>query len=220
MNAILDVRNLTVQYRRQKKQPWVSALRSLDLVIEKGESLGIVGESGCGKSTLALTLMGLLPPMESQIKSGQILFSGKDLIHNSPYEWRSLRSKKIAMIFQDPFSALNPVLTIGYQLKEVLPDEKELLLLLEKVQLKDPNRILSSYPHQLSGGQRQRVMIAMAIAQKPELLIADEPTTALDVSVQSDIVKLLKNLKEELKMSLLFVSHNIGLVKTISEKMA
>lgn len=221
---LLAITNLTVDYTHDNKP--ISAVRDVNLELESGQTLGLVGESGCGKSTLALAIMGLLPKEESRISAGTIQFHGRNLIEMTPEERRILRGPNMAMVFQDPFSALNPVLTIQYQLFEVLDNptmsekRKQALELLSHVQLSDPERILSSYPHQLSGGQRQRVLIAMALAQKPELLIADEPTTALDVTIQDDIMKLLMNLQKELKMAMIFVTHNMGLVKGISNQLA
>jgi ABC-type dipeptide/oligopeptide/nickel transport system ATPase component len=213
---LLSVRNLTVDYFRSH-QP-LTAVKDVSFEVNKGKCLAIVGESGCGKSTIALSIIGLLPKHESRISSGEIRLDGFNLLAYGDEEWRKVRGKKIAMIFQDPFSSLNPVLTIRYQLEEIFAGNLEELL--GKVQLSDPGRILHSYPHQLSGGQRQRVMIAMALSQNPELLIADEPTTALDVTVQDEIIKLLKNLQREMGMSMIFVTHNLGLVKNIADDVA
>jgi ABC-type microcin C transport system duplicated ATPase subunit YejF len=162
--------------------------------------------------------MGLLPEQESRISSGTIQYEGQNLLCLSKENWRRFRGRRISMIFQDPFSALNPVLTIGYQLRET--EHPNLPELLSQVQLNDAQRILASYPHQLSGGQRQRIMIAMALARQPDLLIADEPTTALDVTVQAEIMMLLKTLQTKLQMSMLFITHNLGLVKQISDHLA
>ncbi len=215
-NNVVEIRNLTVEYRRDKT--YLAAVRNVNLDIPRGQTVGLVGESGCGKSTLALALMGLLPEQESRIPNGEIHFDGKNLLSLSKKEWPLLRGRRISMIFQDPFSALNPVLTIGYQLRET--EHPRLEELLGQVQLGDTARILASYPHQLSGGQRQRIMIAMALARQPDLLIADEPTTALDVTVQAEIMTLLKDLKKQLNMSMLFITHNLGLVKNISDELA
>ncbi len=187
--------------------------------------MALVGESGCGKSTIALAITGLLPRNESRVAGGEVLLDGQNVLTNSDAMWRSYRGKRIAMIFQDPFSSLNPVLTIGYQIEESLAldgnaNKNKAFELLSHVQISDPERVYNSYPHQISGGQRQRVMIAIALSRGPELLIADEPTTALDVTVQDEIIKLLKRLQIETKMSLLFVTHNLGLVKYIADSVS
>lgn len=218
MTPLLETKNLTIEYRHEKK--WVAAVRDVSLELSAGQTLGLVGESGCGKSTLALSLIGLLPREESRIAAGEIFFDGKNWLGQTPEEWRTVRGTKIAMIFQDPFSSLNPVLTVDYQLREVAGDGADIKRMLEDVQLADPQRILGSYPHQLSGGQRQRVVIAMALARNPRVLIADEPTTALDVTIQDEIVRLLKDLQQKTRMSLIFVSHNLGLVKGVADRIA
>jgi len=224
MAPLLKVDHLTVAYLHWKQA--VPAVRDVSFEIEEGKTLGLVGESGCGKSTLALAMMGLLSPIESRIPHGSIFLKGTDLLQLKSEEVRLLRGKSISMIFQDPFSALNPVMTIEDQIQEVIElDEKKrnrqrASALLEKVQLSDTERILNSYPHQLSGGQRQRVLIAIALCRHPDLLIADEPTTALDVTIQDEIIHLLENLKKELKMSMLFVTHNMGLVKHTTDHLA
>ncbi len=220
-STLLSIKNLTVDYLRDG-QPH-TAVHNVSFDLKKGECLALVGESGCGKSTLALTLMGLLPKKESRIMSGQIELDGQPLLANNDEEWRAIRGKRIGMIFQDPFSSLNPVLTIGRQIQETLDlgspkwNMKELM---RQVQLNDSDRIAASYPHQLSGGQRQRVMIAIALARGPEILIADEPTTALDVTVQDEIIKLLKSLQNETHMAMLFVTHNFGLLKNVADRVA
>ncbi len=217
MTALLTVRNLAVDYRVGKEVfPAVNAV-SFDL--KSGETLGFVGESGCGKSTIALAVMGLLPREEGHVKDGEIVFAGKKLTSLSEKQWRKVRGRDIAMIFQDPFSSLNPVMTVREQLLEVASKRKAAELLRD-VQLTDVERIMGSYPHQLSGGQRQRVMIAMALARGPKILIADEPTTALDVTVQKEIIDLLKKLQKEFKMAMIFVTHNIGLVKDVADELA
>ncbi len=224
MSDLLSIQNLTVQYIHDK-QP-VSAIRNVSLTLQPGESIGLVGESGCGKSTLALSLMGLLPERESRIPSGHIKFKGVDLLNLSKEEMRRIRGKNIGMIFQDPFSSLNPVMTVEEQIWEIFDlegssrDPNIILKLLEEVQLQDAPRILSSYPHQLSGGQRQRVLIAMALARRPDILIADEPTTALDVLVQDEIVRLLVKLQKDRGMAMIFVTHNMGLIKNIAHQTA
>jgi peptide/nickel transport system ATP-binding protein len=217
MKALLSVQGLSVDYRVGKTiHP---AVDDVSFHLKEGETLGFVGESGCGKSTIALSLMGLLPKEEGHLKSGEIHFAGQTLTAFPEEKWRQIRGHQIAMIFQDPFSSLNPVMTIREQMLEVTSPAKAAELL-KRVQLSDPARIMGSYPHQLSGGQRQRVMIAMALARGPKLLIADEPTTALDVTVQKEIIDLLKKLQKEFKMSMIFVTHNIGLIKDIADELA
>jgi len=223
-SRFLSVENLTVEYIHNKKG--VPAVREVSFNLNRGETLGLVGESGCGKSTLALSLIGLLPKEESRIPIGKIIFQDENLLDLKSEDLRKIRGRKIAMVFQDPFSSLNPVLTIDHQIQEILPQKdlkerrEKAEQLLEQVQLKDSGRILDSYPHQLSGGQRQRVLIAIALAQEPELLIADEPTTALDVTIQDEIISLLEMLQKKLKMAMIFVTHNMGLVKGISNQLA
>lgn len=215
--ALLSIHGLTVSYVQHHELR--TAVNKVSLELQKGECLALVGESGCGKSTLALAVIGLLPKNESRIPQGTIHFDGKNILANNEEDWQKIRGRRIAMVFQDPFSSLNPVLTIGYQLEEVA-SKNAVLELLSQVQIKDPERIVRSYPHQVSGGQRQRVMIAMALAQKPDLLIADEPTTALDVTVQDEIIKLLKRLQLETNMGMIFVTHNLGLVKNVADRVA
>jgi len=230
MNALLTINNLSVEYASHGHT--VPAVDGLTLALAKGKTLGLVGKSGCGKTTVGLAIMGLLPSKESRITGGSIFFNGKNLAHQSDEEWRKLRGKDIAMIFQDPFSSLNPVLRIGEQIEECLELETNVVKptkagmtatareLLEQVRLKDPERILNSYPHQLSGGQRQRVMIACALARNPALLIADEPTTALDVTVQAEIMQLLEDLQKEFHMTVLFITHNMGILKGFADDVA
>ena len=233
---LLKVRNLTVEYTRDERI--FTAVNDVGFELAQGECLAIVGESGCGKSTIALAIIGLLPKNESRVPKGEILYDGKDLLKNTETDWQRTRGRRIAMVFQDPFSSLNPVLTIGYQLEECFLSSWNISIqdprqgigpglrhsraraLLTNVQLSDPERILRSYPHQLSGGQRQRVMVAMALAQNPDLLIADEPTTALDVTVQDEIIKLLKSIRLATRMAMIFVTHNLGLVKNIADQVA
>lgn len=217
MSALLSVRDLAVDYRVGKTI--YPAVNDVSFDLEKGETLGFVGESGCGKSTIALSVMGLLPKEEGHLKKGTIKFDGNDLTAFPEEKWQKIRGHEIAMVFQDPFSSLNPVMTIRDQMDEVA-SKKRSKELLSQVQLREAERILGSYPHQLSGGQRQRVMIAMALARHPKLLIADEPTTALDVTVQKEIIELLKKLQKELKMSMIFVTHNIGLIKDLADELA
>ncbi|PKA82868.1 peptide/nickel transport system ATP-binding protein [Ulvibacter sp. MAR_2010_11] len=223
--SILDVIDLSVSFGFKKSRTEV--LHSISFSIAENEVVGIVGESGSGKSVTSMAIMGLLPSKNSRVK-GQIIFEGEELLTKAPKALRKIMGKEIAMIFQEPMSALNPSLTCGFQVAEILqhhlamkPSEakKETISLFEKVKLPRPREIFSSYPHQISGGQMQRVMIAMAIACKPKLLIADEPTTALDVTVQKEILSLLKEIQKETKMSMLFISHDLGLVSEIADSL-
>ncbi|HOW26952.1 MAG TPA: ABC transporter ATP-binding protein [Elusimicrobiota bacterium] len=223
-DSLVRIEHLDIDYRQHGV--WVPVVRDVSFELREREMVSLVGESGCGKTTLALSILRLLPERESAVRGGRILFDGSDVLRMDPDGLRSLRGGRISMIFQDPFSSLNPVLTVGEQVEEVLEchegrrDPARVKSLLERVVLPDPSRIYSSFPHQLSGGQRQRVMIAMAIASSPKLLIADEPTTALDVTVQKEILDLLTRLQDELGMSVLLITHNLGLVAERSHRLA
>ena len=219
---MLQVKNLSIKFLSHENEIEVVKKISFDLGVNK--ILGIVGESGSGKSVTSLAILGLLS--KNAILEGEIFFNEKNLVALSNKEFEKIRGKKIGMIFQEPMSSLNPTITCGKQVYEVLKQHtdlnkneifKEVIALFEKVKLPLPDRIFKAYPHQLSGGQKQRVMIAMAIAFKPDLLIADEPTTALDVSVQKEIIALLKELQVENKMSVLFISHDLPLVSEIAD---
>ncbi|MDJ0646506.1 MAG: ABC transporter ATP-binding protein [Flavobacteriaceae bacterium] len=221
---MLQVKNLEISFLAEGKKTQVVLNANFDL--GKNEILGIVGESGSGKSVSSLAILGLLPKNNSTI-TGEILFEGKNLINLSEKELQVIRGNKISMIFQEPMSSLNPSLTCGYQVQEILLQHQSIskkearekvMELFEKVKLPRVATIFEQYPHQLSGGQKQRVMIAMAIACKPDILIADEPTTALDVTVQKEIVKLLKDLQKETQMSIIFISHDLSLVSEIADK--
>jgi len=225
-NSILEIKNLSIAFGSKNNSSEV--VHDISLCISENEILGIVGESGSGKSVTSLAVMGLLPKKKSQVK-GEIIFEEKNLLKEDSKKNRSIRGKDIAMIFQEPMSTLNPSIKCGLQVSETLQlhlkysaskAKKETILLFEKVKLPRPLEIFNSYPHQISGGQMQRVMIAMAIACKPKLLIADEPTTALDVTVQKEIILLLKALQKETNMSLLFISHDLGLVSEIADRVA
>lgn len=221
---LVSVSELSVAFGPKKKQTEV--IHNISFSISENEIVGIVGESGSGKSVTSMAIMGLLPKKNTSV-TGEIRFEGTNLLMESEKNLRKIRGNEIAMIFQEPMSALNPSLSCGFQVSEILlhhmglsssEAKKETLLLFKKVKLPRPNEIYSSYPHQISGGQMQRVMIAMAIACKPKLLIADEPTTALDVTVQKEILELLKELQRETKMSLLFISHDLSLVSEIVDR--
>ncbi len=219
---MLQVKDLSIRFLSHKKETEV--VKKISFNLEMNKILGIVGESGSGKSVTSLAILGLLS--ENAILDGDIYFKEKNIISISNKALENIRGKKIGMIFQEPMSSLNPTITCGKQVYEVLKKHtdlnkkeifKEVISLFEKVKLPTPQRIFKSYPHQLSGGQKQRVMIAMAIACKPDLLIADEPTTALDVTVQKEIIGLLKELQSENKMSILFISHDLPLVSEIAD---
>jgi ABC-type dipeptide/oligopeptide/nickel transport system ATPase component len=217
---MLAIEHLSVEYYRRGKT--IPAVQDVSLTLQPGETLGLVGESGSGKSTVALAVLRLILPQDGRIKQGQILFNDQDILRLSEPDLRALRGKSISMIFQDPFTALNPVMTIRDQLQEILTAHRlsaSLEEALEHVQL-EPQRVLNAYPHQLSGGQRQRVLIAGAILTKPQVLLADEPTTALDVLVQKDILELMFKLQKEMGMAMLFISHNLGLVARYTQRIA
>jgi len=217
---VLKIKNLTVGFSHEGEQNKV--VKEVSFQLDKNRILGIVGESGSGKSITSLAIMGLLPKNSNY--EGEILFNGIDILALPQKELQKIRGAKIGMIFQEPMSSLNPTLTCGVQVAEVLELHtglkkkeiyEEVITLFEKVKLPRPEAIFDSYPHQISGGQKQRVMIAMVIACKPDLLIADEPTTALDVTVQKEIIYLLKELQKENEMSILFISHDLSLVSEI-----
>jgi peptide/nickel transport system ATP-binding protein len=222
---LLSVENLTISFKREKE--FIPVVHQLTYELYENEILGIVGESGSGKSVSSLAIMGLLPSSISKIANGSIVFEGKDISLLLDQEFQKIRGNEIAMIFQEPMSSLNPSMKCGMQVAEILEihtslSKKEIknqvISLFEKVKLPNPEELFSKYPHQISGGQKQRVMIAMAIACKPKILIADEPTTALDVTVQKEIIQLLKELQRETKMSILFISHDLSLVSEIANR--
>jgi peptide/nickel transport system ATP-binding protein len=225
VNSILKVSHLFLDLKVDDKI--VPILRDLNFSINEGETLAIVGETGCGKSMTAQAIMRLVPTKQVLPIRGEIFFKEKDLLKLSTSQMREIRGKDIAMIFQDPRSALNPVYTIGEQLKEVCCHklnihnrseiERKIFKAMEEVQLLDPKHLCTLYPHQLSGGMLQRVMIAMALVGDPKLLIADEPTTALDVTIQAQILSLLSELKEKKKMSLLLITHDMGVVSKLAD---
>lgn len=224
MSALLVVQNLSLAYRT--RQGLLPVLQELSFSLDAGETLGLVGESGSGKSQIALALMGLLPTNAEL--SGLLHFEGRALHSMKPRERRQLRGARMGLIFQDPMSSLNPHLRIGLQLAEVLEVHRgasrtEALLaarqMLDAVRIPDAAQRLQQYPHELSGGQRQRVMIAMMLLAKPVLLIADEPTTALDVTVQAEILKLLAELKREMGLALLLISHDLGVMSDIADQL-
>lgn len=223
MTTYFEIKDLSVGFRTFEGIRQVLNIESLR--IERGETYGLVGESGAGKTVLALAILGLLPKPASIIHSGEIWLEGEDLLKKSDHEMYSYyRGKRIAMIFQDPMSTLNPVFTVGQQLERVIAKQQGLkgqanknraLEMLDVVKLPDASMILKKYPHELSGGQRQRVIIAMALLCGAELLIADEPTRNLDVTIQAGILKLIAELQQEFKMSVLFIANNVGLVNVV-----
>ena len=216
---LLDIRRLRTHFKTP--QGTVRAVDDVSLTVAAGEVLGIVGESGCGKSVLSLSILRLLPMPPAIFAGGQILFDGQDLLKASTEEIRRIRGNRISMIFQEPMSALNPVFTIGNQLAEVFQVHQSLskaealtkaVTMLETVGVPAPHRRVKEYPYQLSGGMRQRVMIAMALACRPALLIADEPTTALDVTIQAQILDLMEQLRRDLDTAIIMVSHDLGVI--------
>ncbi|MFK5855662.1 MAG: ABC transporter ATP-binding protein [Bacteroidota bacterium] len=221
---MLQITNLTIEFKSESST--IKAVDNVNFRLKKGAAIGIVGESGSGKSVTALAIMQLLSP-QAKIISGKILFNGTNLIGLKPGEMRKFRGNNISMIFQEPMTALNPVMRCGKQVAEsILLHQKvskkearlQVIDLFNKVNLPRPENIYSSYPHQLSGGQKQRIMIAMAISNKPDLLIADEPTTALDVTVQKEIINLINNLRKESGMGLIFISHDLGVISEVADE--
>ncbi|MGE5943045.1 MAG: ABC transporter ATP-binding protein, partial [Flavobacteriales bacterium] len=219
--TILAVENLSISFGENE------VIHGISYHLNQNEILGIVGESGSGKSVSSLAILGLLPKKISKINSGSIIYNNQDLTTLSSKAFQNIRGKKIAMIFQEPMSSLNPSMTCGKQVQEILLQHENLsklqakqqtILLFEQVKLPDSNRVYDAYPHEISGGQKQRVMIAMAIACKPDILIADEPTTALDVTVQKNIIELLKELQAKTKMSIIFITHDLALISEIANR--
>ena len=226
--TILDVHQLVTSFETDAGT--VTALDEVSFSVPRGKTLGIVGESGCGKSVTSLSIMGLLPKPAGKVTKGEVVYRGENLLLKKPDEMSKVRGRKIAMIFQEPMTALNPVYKIGRQLAEVykihFPElnvneiHQKCEELLDKVGIPDPEKRLREYVHQLSGGMRQRVMIAMALAGEPEILIADEPTTALDVTIQAQILDLLKALQKDLGMSIIFITHDLGVIAQLCDEVA
>jgi oligopeptide/dipeptide ABC transporter ATP-binding protein len=223
--ALLQVENLTVSFAGEAGRRRV--VEDVSFTLRAGETLGLVGESGCGKSVTAMSIMRLLPSPPSRVESGRILFAGRDLVGLSKGAMRALRGDRIGMIFQEPMTSLNPTFTVGYQIVETLrlhrgagqtAGRRRARELLEMVGVGAAEQRLGQYPHELSGGLRQRVMIAMALACDPDLLIADEPTTALDVTIQAQILELLARLRRELGMAVLMITHDLGVVAEICDR--
>lgn len=226
-DPLLDIQNLSTFFHTEENI--VRSVRNVDLTIYPGETVALVGESGCGKSVTALSAMRLVPMPPGNFENGRILFKGKDLLQASELEMQKIRGNEIGMIFQEPMTSLNPIFTIGDQITEAIclhqnksGEEARVLALevLKKVAMPSPEARIDQYPHELSGGMKQRVMIAMAIVCKPSLLIADEPTTALDVTIQAQILDLLDELRKETQMSILLITHNLGIVAQYADRVA
>jgi peptide/nickel transport system ATP-binding protein len=222
---VLRVEDLSVDFRTEGGR--LHALRNVSLAVPRGEIVGVVGESGCGKSTLINAVIGLLAA-NAEIASGKILFNGADLLTMSRGQLRSLRGERITTVFQDPMTSLNPVLSVGTQMTEIQyrsgrsrrAKRDRAVEFLQKVRIPDPERRLGQYPHQFSGGMRQRICIAMALLAEPDLLIADEPTTALDATLEVQVIHLLKELQREVGCSIMFVSHHLGVVAELCDSVA
>ncbi|MDU3412509.1 MULTISPECIES: ABC transporter ATP-binding protein [Clostridium] len=221
---LIEVKNLKTFFKTEAGI--VKAVNDVSFKVKKGETVCVVGESGCGKSITAMSIMGLVSKDTGFNDGGEILFEGKDLVKATDAEMRSIRGKDIAMIFQEPMSSLNPTFTIGFQVMEPLilhegldkkTARKRAIALLEEVGIPRANEIVDCYPHELSGGMRQRVMIAMGLACKPKLLIADEPTTALDVTIQAQILDLMRKIKKDLNTSILLITHDLGVVAEMAD---
>ena len=224
MSDVLTVKNLKIYY--ELPQGVVRAVDDVSFNVREGEILGIAGESGSGKSTLALAITGLLRP-PARLVSGTIMFKGVDLTKLSEREWRSIRGRRISIVFQDPNTYLNPVYTAGFQVAEVFEAHRSgitasflryVIEIFRRVRIADPERRVHSYPHQLSGGMKQRVLISMAIAEKPDLIVADEPTSALDVTIQAEIIDLMNELRKSLGSSIIFITHDLALLAEISDR--
>ena len=222
---LLEVRGLKTHFATDDGM--VHAVDGVDLSVDAGETLGVVGESGCGKSVTAFTIMRLIPIPPGRIVAGEVLWRGRDLLKLPEDEMRKIRAKEIAMVFQEPMTSLNPVYTVGEQIAEVLRLHEGLgrraalaraMEMLQLVHISNPERRVNDYPHQFSGGMRQRVMIAMALSCNPKLLIADEPTTALDVTIQAQILELLNDLKERLGMAVMLITHAMGVVAETAQR--
>jgi peptide/nickel transport system ATP-binding protein/oligopeptide transport system ATP-binding protein len=205
----------------------LDAIDGIDFYIKKGETLGVVGESGCGKTVTALSLLKLIAYPPGRITGGEVWFEGEDILRKPEAQMKSIRGNKISMIFQEPMTSLNPLFTVGYQIGETLRIHKKLkaaeareraVELVKLVGIPCPDKIVDDYPHQLSGGMRQRIMIATALACDPSLLIADEPTTALDVSIQAQILELMRELKEKLGTSIMMITHNLGVIAEVADR--
>lgn len=225
-DTLLEIKNLSVRYTTDEES--VCAVNGIDLELKKGQIMGLVGETGAGKTTTALAIMGLLPKYVGKIPEGEILFNGENLLEADKDKMQSIRGNLISMIFQDPMTSLNPVFTVGAQLEEVIKLHNKHMNTAEISRRADeilemvgiPKSRKREYPHQFSGGMKQRIMIAIAIACSPELLIADEPTTALDVTIQAQVLKMMRNLQKELGSSVLLITHDLGVVVSFCDSVS
>ena len=224
-DILLEVKDLRIEFVVEKKR--LTAVHDMNFSIQKGHTLAVVGESGCGKSVTATSIMRLLPKINSRITDGQILLEGRDIVAMSEREIRKIRGDRISMIFQDPMTALNPVYTIGKQMTEMYRVHNSIskkdafekcVDMLERVGIPLPRQRMNEYPHQLSGGMRQRIMIAMALSCNPDLLIADEPTTALDVTIQAQILEQMRRLQSELNTAIMLITHDMGVVAEMADE--
>lgn len=227
MERLLEVKDLAISFKTHGGE--VQAIRGVSFHVDKGETLAIVGESGSGKSVTSQAVMKLVPTPPGEYKRGQILFDGQDLIGKSEKQMQKIRGKEIGMIFQDPMTSLNPMMKVGRQITEVLHKHEKIskeaankrgVELLTLVGIPSPERRFNQYPHEFSGGMRQRVVIAMALAANPKLLIADEPTTALDVTIQAQILDLMKELQKKIDTAIIFITHDLGVVARMADRVA
>ncbi|MCL6603707.1 MAG: ABC transporter ATP-binding protein [Paenibacillus sp.] len=227
MKHLLEVKDLAISFKTRGGE--VQAIRGVSFHVDKGETLAIVGESGSGKSVTSQAIMKLIPTPQGQYKRGQILFDGQDLISKTDKQMQKIRGKEIGMIFQDPMTSLNPMMKVGRQITEVLFKHEKIssdaaikrgIELLQLVGIPSPERRFHQYPHEFSGGMRQRVVIAMALAANPKLLIADEPTTALDVTIQAQILDLMKELQKKINTAIIFITHDLGVVARMADRVA
>ncbi|HTQ02188.1 MAG TPA: ABC transporter ATP-binding protein [Casimicrobiaceae bacterium] len=227
MTALLEVRDLRTHFRTDEGE--FAAVDGVSFTLDAGRTLGLVGESGCGKSVTALSIMGLVPQPPGRIAGGRILFEGEDVLRMTPSGLRELRGNRISMIFQEPMTSLNPAFPVGEQIAEAILRHRNVsraeatertLAMLRRVRIPSPEQRYHDYPHRLSGGMRQRVMIAMALALSPRLLIADEPTTALDVTIQAQILELMRALREETGTAIVLITHDLGVIAEVADEVA
>ena len=225
MEPIIKIKNLKTYFKTD--DGIAKAVDDVSFSLYKGETLGIVGESGCGKSVTSLSMMNLIPQPPGFYAAGEVIYDNKNIIELDEKSLRSIRGNKISMIFQEPMTSLNPVFTVGYQIEEAIITHQKIdsksakskvLEMLELVSIPDPEQRINEYPHQLSGGMRQRIMIAMALCTNPEILIADEPTTALDVTIQAQILELLDSLQKKLNLSIVMITHDLGVIYEICDR--